>query len=60
MPAIVFPLIVQAEHTEYSLRHKFLAHLLTIHMYVNAKINNAVNFIPLITEYNCLTLPIVI
>lgn len=60
MPAIVFPLMVQAEHTEYSLRHKFPAHLVTIHMYVNAKINNAVNFIPLITEYNCLTLPIVI
>lgn len=60
MPAIVFPLIVQAERTEYSLRQKFRAYLVTIHIYVNAKINNAVNFIPLITEYNCLTLPIVI
>ena len=60
MPAIVFPLIVQAERTEYSLRQKFRAYLVTIHIYVNAKINNAVNFIPLRTEYNCLTLPIVI
>lgn len=60
MPAIVFPLIVQAERTEYSLQQKFRAYLVTIHIYVNAKINNAVNFIPLITEYNCLTLPIVI
>ena len=49
MPAIVFPLIVQAERTEYSLRQKFRVYLVTIHIYVNAKINNAVNFIP---EYN--------
>ena len=55
MPAIVFPLIVQAERTEYSLQQKFRAYLVTIHIYVNAKINNAVNFIP---EYNRVQLPL--